>query len=455
MTDRERYQKTFSLVHSTVDIRWEAYQTRRPPGRPVRRLALLAAVIGLLAVFSTVAVATDFFGLRSLLLPRPQTVLLPEDPETGDREARTVDVITLSGYQGSAESRALAEWRAFLDSYDQDGVLLAEVGNGPTGLDKRFSLYQVYTQAMADKLEEIAARYDLTLHTENIDLYEHPEAFASCGGFLGESNRAYSASMYEDGTFHFDGEGDLPGYGTVCYQFMRCVKGSFTDVLLTIGDAAQYREWGYETACGQAVTLALGPHKALLLADLGDSLVTVNVLAGSGQTGDGVFSTGPLSAKELEALADSFNFKELAPVVPPAVTGQGGEDPLYAATGVETLAAREFVRQLAELLENGDREAVAALFVYPCQATVSAGTFPVNSAEELLACYDEVVEDQLKTLLGDLMSGELLSENGLVGAGSTGTAWFGMTGEGELRLFTLQCAGGWGIRPAEGGITAG
>lgn len=450
MIDQELYQRTFSQVHSSADIRWEDYAARRPRRGPGRRLFLAAAVLALLAAISTAAVATDMFGLRALLLPK-QTVSLPLDPKTGEQAVKTVDAIGLAGYQGSAESLALTEWRQFLEGYDQDGALLSAIGNGPTGLDRRFNLYQVYTPAMAEKLEEIAGKYGLALHTELIDVYQHPEAFAPLEGFLGRSNRAYSVSLYEDGTFHFDGEGDLPGYGTVCYQFMRCVKGSLTDVLLTIGDAAQYREWNYETASGQAVTLALGPGKALLLADLGDSFVTVNVLAGSAEAAEDVFSTGPITASDLEALADSFDLRVLTPAVPPERSDapQPQQDALYDQTGVDRASAEVFVQNLAELLESGDREAVAALFVYPCRVTVSAGSFVVDSAEALLPYYDEVVEYQLKTLLGELMSGELTGHDGLVGAGATGAAWFGPV-DGTCRLFTLQAPGGWSICPADG-----
>lgn len=455
MTDRERYQRTFGQLHSTAEIRWEDFETRKRRNRPARRLVLAAAVVALLAAVSTMAVAADLFGLRTLLLPEGQTVAMPVDPETGEREVKKVDAIGLAGYQGSAESLALTEWRKFLDGYDQNGALLSAIGNGPTGLDRRFSLYQVYTREMAGKLEEIAGKYGLSLHTELIDVYQHPEAFAPLEGFLGEDNRAYSVYLYEDGTFHFDGEGDLPGYGTVCYQFMRCVKGSFTDVLLTIGDAAQYREWDYETAGGQAVTLALGPGKALLLADLGDCFITVNVLAGSEEAEEDVFSTGPLTAADLETLADSFDLRVLTPAVPPECSDapQPQQDALYDQTGVDTATAEAFVQNLTELLESGDREAVAALLVYPCRVTVSAGSFVVESAEALLSYYDEVVEYQLKTLLGELMSGELTGHGGLVGAGATGAAWFGPV-DGTCRLFTLQAPGGWSICPAEG-IAAG
>lgn len=316
MKNREFYQQTFSQIHSSVDIRWEDMESMRHKKRYLKKVMTAAAVICLLAALSTAALARDFLGLRSWLMPARQEVQTPVDPETGEREIREVDMISLAGYDDTPESRAVAEWQEFLSGYDSDGAILDAIGNSPTGLEERYGLYLVYTQEMADKLDEIVEKYSLKLHTRIIDVYEHPEAFDSCGDFLGD-NRAYSAYMYEDGTFKFDGDIDLPDYGILSYQFMRCVRGSFTDVLLNITDVEQYREWTYSTKSGLPVTLALGPGKALILADLGDSFVSVNVLAGTESEDDGLFSSGPFLKQDLESLADSFDFSALTPVVRP------------------------------------------------------------------------------------------------------------------------------------------
>lgn len=316
MKNREFYQQTFSQIHSSVDIRWEDMESMRHKKRYLKKVMTAAAVICLLAALSTAALARDFLGLRSWLMPARQEVQMPVDPETGEREVREVDMISLAGYDDTPESRAVAEWQEFLSGYDSDGAILDAIGNSPTGLEERYGLYLVYTREMADKLDEIVEKYSLKLHTRIIDVYEHPEAFDSCGDFLGD-NRAYSAYMYEDGTFKFDGDIDLPDYGILSYQFMRCVRGSFTDVLLNITDVEQYREWTYSTKSGLPVTLALGPGKALILADLGDSFVSVNVLAGTESEDDGLFSSGPFLKQNLESLADSFDFSALTPVVRP------------------------------------------------------------------------------------------------------------------------------------------
>ena len=69
-----------------------------------------------------------------------------------------------------------------------------------------------------------------------------------------------------------------------------------------------YQEWRYQTSRGISATLALGPGRALILADLPDSFVAVTILAGSA---DG------LTRDMLEELADSFDLSKLTPIVLP------------------------------------------------------------------------------------------------------------------------------------------
>ena len=151
MTNKELYQQTFSQVHSSTDIRWEDMEQLKRKKRISKGLVTLAAVICLLAAASTVAVAADWFGLRELLLPRQQ-VTMPMDPETGEREVKTVDMIGLSGYLDTAESHALAEWQEFLTGYEVEAAA-SEADHTPGQVDERYSLYQVYNQEMADKLD--------------------------------------------------------------------------------------------------------------------------------------------------------------------------------------------------------------------------------------------------------------------------------------------------------------
>lgn len=471
MTNKELYQKTFSQVHPSRNLQWEDFRNMRGKRFTVKHMAAVVAAAALVVALSVMAVAVDLFGLRSILLPE-KTPVGVED-ENGvliPGETEEVDAISLSGLQDTPESRALAEWQSFLDSYDADGSIIARIGNAPTGFEADYGCYQVYTQEMADRLDEIAEKYGLKLHRQ-LEIVAPEQWNEAVGPFLMGTNDAYSGYIYEDGTFQYDGAGSLPGYGTLDYQFRRSVRGTLHDVILNVTDVSQYESRTYETLSGVTVTLALGPAKGLILADLEDSFVTVNVLAGTETPVDDVFSSGPITEKELEALADLFNFPALTPVKAPDLTAlvppeedqeeganadpgvpaemlQPEEDPLYMQTGIETDSAKAFIWDLSKYLSHGDREIVADMFVYPCKVTAPHEEFTVNTAEELLEHYDEAIDYEMQGLLEDLDYHDLFASDGLVGVGD-GCAWFGLVEDGDIRLFTLwNNSSGTGVRPA-------
>ena len=148
MSNRKLYQETFSQVRSSAQIRWEDFaQTRKPRRKkPVRRLWLLAAVLALLAALSIGAVAAHLLGLQDLLLPKNQ-------PAPSGQPSVQEQQLSLSGYINTPESQGLAEWNAFLSSYDPDGAILNVVGNYIDPELAQYSCYLVYTREMADKLD--------------------------------------------------------------------------------------------------------------------------------------------------------------------------------------------------------------------------------------------------------------------------------------------------------------
>ena len=465
MSNRELYQKTFFQVHSSADIRWENMEAMRPKKRISKNLLVLAAVIALLAVLSTVAVASDLLGLRSWLLPKKQEITLPIDPETGTQEVQTVDMISLSGYMDTPEGRATAEWQAFLNGYD---IMAAaqEADRNPGQLDSRYALYQVYNREMADKLDEIVEKYGLKLHTEMIDAYEHPEAMDAVLEALGD-NQVYSAYFFEDGTLHYDGENYLPDYGKVDYQFSRYVRGTFNEVILNVGDVSSYEEWTYRTACGQAVTLALGPAKALLLADLGDSFVTLNVLAGTETDPADIFSSGPISAANLENLADSFDFTKLTPAIPPRVEAETpepgwvapAEDMFYLSTGIEESVAQDFFSEFVRAMEEDRRLGVAELIARPRTVYTQEGSVLVENGEDFLPYYDEIFTEGLLAAIHenqyDRERADLICRDGMIG-GAGGDIWFALLEDGRIALLTVRNPEGNSLRyDGPAGITSG
>ena len=308
---------------------------------------------------------------------------------------------------------------------------------------------------MARRLDEIAAKYGLSLHTESADNISEDELCALVGGdFLG-GNRAYTAYMYEDGTFAFDGETNLDGYGLLDYQFMRSVRGTFTGSMLTLGSVDEYTEWQYTTDCGISVTLALASHKALIIADLADSFVTVNVLAGTATPEDDIFSSGPITAEILERFADGFDLSLLT-LARPLDTSllspkpvYDEDDSFYYISGMYESEAQRFYSELVGHIESGDRQAVADMLLYPALLTVPSAKLVIESPDELLEYYNDIVTpgllEQIQTTCHDDGSADLISADGMVGA-ANGAIWFLKSNDGKVSVITIQNSEGWSVR---------
>ena len=279
-----------------------------PKRRTFRRSLLLAAALGLIVAFGSVAYATGRFGLGS--------AVMYHDNGDPDKPYGNTDVMSLQGLAGSPEFEANARWQAFYDSYDPDGAILASIGNSDTGLEPRYDAYPCYTREMADTLDAIAEESGLEL-LSGLTLYsaaELPDWMRntlpqSCGAF---DHCIYAGYSFDNGSFKTEGAFffcDARWPYETNYQFVCNRKGYLSVSYLAIGDADDYTQWAYETASGVTVTLALGPDKALIIADLPDAYLVVNVLdvrAGDVQQGEAA-----LPAEILEAMADAFRFDQL------------------------------------------------------------------------------------------------------------------------------------------------
>lgn len=280
-----------------------------PKRRTFRRSLLLAAALGLIVAFGSVAYATGWFGLRS--------AVMYHDNGDPDQPYGNTDVMSLQGLAGSPEFEANARWQAFYDSYDPDGAILASIGNSDTGLEPRYDAYPCYTREMADTLDAIAEESGLKL-LSGLTLYgaaELPDWMRntlpqSCGAF---DHCIYDGYSFDNGSFKTEGAFffcDARWPYETNYQFVCNRKGYLSVSYLAIGDADDYTQWAYETASGVTVTLALGPDKALIIADLPDAYLVVNVL--DVRVGDVQQGEATLPAEILEAMADAFRFDQLA-----------------------------------------------------------------------------------------------------------------------------------------------
>ena len=248
------------------------------------------------------ALATDFFGLKSLTVTDPNA-----SPAAVSATAEPVSdstVIALQGVPGSPEFKANAEWMDFLASYDT--AAMAE--ETAACLPEKYDLYSVSTQNMANELDQITRKYNLRLHTSVTDFDSEDTLYSLLNAepFLTDCT-AVSGYIYEDGSFQ--------AYGTNVsgksyeYQLGRYVKGAFSEVTLNIGSAEDYEEWIYTTSRGDEVQLSLGPSRCVVMSDQPKAFVAINLLGGT--EGNSFFMPEPVTKEDLEAFAELFDFAKL------------------------------------------------------------------------------------------------------------------------------------------------
>lgn len=388
MNQSEKLMRAFSYVDDELLDLAERKRTRKRKDKKIY-WGIIAACICLAIALPVTAIARNWFGLRDLLVPDS---ILEDDGKH--------DTIGQAGYSDSAEAQALREWNLFLMEYDQDGAILAEIGNQPSGVDSKYAFYLVYTEDMAKKLDEILQKYDLELHTEKttLDTMESVEDFEA--EFLKEGNTFCGGYVYEDGSFQMDGEAFIEGCGKVDYQIHRAVKGKFDDLILNIGKTEDYREIPYESAGEEEIILALGDQdKSLIIADFENCFVTVNVL---------YWEISSMTEENLRALADTFDFTALKTnfSVPEEgrretvedfenrgeaeIMTEKSENFYGVCTSYSKEEVEDFAKNVRQLVLARDWEKVGKLISYP----IEVGGWTFDSGEEFAKgefedCLDE------------------------------------------------------------------
>ena len=259
-----RFFESFGEIDSAYFLAVDAFLEKadkkviRFTRRQVFSAALIAAV--LVSLLTITAYAADLFGLQSRLIrrisPSTQTHSLPAKAEKALDELRNVyyrDYISLSGVTGSTEYQAAAEWLAFKGSYAEQ-MAAEQLAKGEEyyewrDLERSFApdeevkeicrLYQVWDSAMRARLQEIAEKYGLQLHTSRSPLF-------------GDTREH---GIYEDGSFVVT----IANYGEpiVFYNVYAERHGTLpADDLVAVG-IEQYKEWEYQNAYGNTLSIAV------------------------------------------------------------------------------------------------------------------------------------------------------------------------------------------------------
>lgn len=358
-----------------------------------RYFVLIAAVVALAAAFTLTGYALGWFGLRN-------AILLTETPDVANPTGSQVtarNYLSLSGWAGTPEFEANAEWMSFLNGYintDDNSTSVEErFPDGDAYMEKANYFYPCYDQTMLDKLLSICNKYGLTLHTQRLPSSSPEELYtlAGTGTFLlKDENNMIGGYVYEDGSFMCEGEMDSDGVESFDYQLNRNVKGSLSVAGLNIGDANAYEEWGYTTSSGANVCLDLSPTHALIIYEAEDSFVVANILMGSEGNGE---DNAPLTKKGLEAFADTIDFAEIDVGGEPKVLEKANADPTVAVNTGEAITLSAWVEKdeykAGAAWASFCREYDGGTYRWDIFGSAYPGVYP---------CYDSTMEAKVQSL---------------------------------------------------------
>jgi len=233
----------------------------------------------------------------------------------GDKQAETAAEAAADSlpaadreYFESPEYAAAAAWESFRSGFDSDGSVFSAFLAGDVVLDKKYELYPVYSQEMADELERIRSQYGLAFHEEIAYFYSADELYtaAAVGAFIRQGSDCVGY-IYNDGSFHFDGSAYLTGNVNAEYRFDRHKRGILAEEKLLLGRGEGWQSWDLQAEDGRILHLALGNDRCVIHAALPESFVSITVLAGAA----GGDNPKGITAATLEELAACFDWSAI------------------------------------------------------------------------------------------------------------------------------------------------
>ena len=293
---------------------WETqkYRDGTADAKPLPRLWLVAAVIGLMLLLVGCTVAY-MLRLQDLKVAEYR----PTTPTVYDENGDVISLPTLAPrtqitLQG-ANQEALAEWNSFCRDYDPDGAIVTANDNNELGIPNPYYIpYGCYSWEMVNKLDEIVQKYDLKLLSPDVGCqsYESSVLFSSLGidGVFHGDVEYLSGYFYPEGTFNiallFRPDTDQWPYEDNLAEYYYSVKEYFAPVYYEVADLENCTQWNYTRSDGRTVLLVMNDEWARIIADLQGALVTVSFASSKWDGGTKV----QMTQSALEQISEQFDF---------------------------------------------------------------------------------------------------------------------------------------------------
>lgn len=303
--------------------------------RLLRRPFLIAAIIALMLLLMGCAVVY-LLSMREIHIGQQQTYqdVFAYDPESGQavaylgQETVTEEVLTLAGLKGSRNYQAAQEWFAFKKEYDPDHTILEKLQNDGLvpGFPAEYESYNIYSQELKDKLDEILEKYNLNPIGETIPFKTEELACKALGleDIVNPESGAFMEVDYvgyqECGNLNMDFNFIIPGDSDSGEQKTRCHlyymrKDAFTEDIISLREIEAWKEWTYKTASGADVLIFRSPFdwRGYIFCDMPNYTLTLRFQFISEQyandaAGNMIREKEVMTDQEINRLADAIDF---------------------------------------------------------------------------------------------------------------------------------------------------
>lgn len=277
----------------------------------VKRAVLVAAVIALLTLLVGCA-AVYVLHLQDLKVGEYRLIPTPVYDKNGDVvPVGTHPLRTEISLQG-ANQEALMEWMQFTKEYvpSEEPDILSKNRATPVPENYR-NTYGCRYWEMMEKLDEIVAKYDLKLLSQEIDCdsYESQVLFGALGiepVFQGTAEYLDS-DFFPEGTFRvcllFQLDNELWPYENNHAWYYFSQKAYFDPHETDIEDFENCTQWNYTRDDGKKLLLAMNQEQAWIFADRPDAFITISFASFKWEEGEKV----QMPRKVLEEIAEHFD----------------------------------------------------------------------------------------------------------------------------------------------------
>ncbi len=293
-------------------------KTRKLLRRPLRIAAAVALMLALVGCGIVYVLKMQDLKIGDTTATRE---IFNERQEYVGEETVSRQVLTLSGIQGSPSFQAAQEWYAFKQEYDPEHKIQMQVWDQELSFPEEYQSYQIYTQEMMDKLNEITGKYNLKLAGKSV----RGKTVKCLLDYLGVEdilNSDSRSTMNMDLISYYEGGNFSASFGLrmleevwpyeIMGNFNHRRKDCFDDDVYDL--TGNWREWNYTTASGQEVLILRSEEdwRGFYFCDQPDAFISVMIEATRELYSeiDGVVSVEkePMSDRQMEQVADAIDF---------------------------------------------------------------------------------------------------------------------------------------------------